>query len=183
MRFEERKWFWAREGAGSRDLSWKRATPRVFWIVLLMWIFLGGTDRQLNFLLYYYFFFLVTTGSKLWIQKSWDFRFENTEGIISCKTHCGLLLFANTLGHPDTEHSRRPPPQLNIKRHSVAISLILCPLHLRAPGQVIQGELEPLWIFLNHQVWNYSWLTPHLARGLCGWRSQQRGSGGAGAWS
>lgn len=146
MRFEERKWFWAR----------RERLPEICLGKELLFIFLDSPTHmniswrywQTGEPIFYYFFFQITTGSNLSLElepkriKTFSLK---TYSVFICVTlHRCLLLLANTLGHPDegSTGSRVACP-------TEVISQILCPVHLRGPGNMIPGELS---IFLNCQM-------------------------------
>lgn len=73
-----------------------------FWIVLLVRIFLGRSDRWVN-----QFFIIIIFLNPNWFQPSLELepkRFETSglkivSGFICAKLHCCLVLLANTWGH------------------------------------------------------------------------------------
>ena len=115
-----------------------------FWIVLLMWIFLGGTDRWVNQFLLLLFFksqLAPTFPLELESKRIKTFSLKTFSVFICAQLCCCLLLFANTQGHPD-EGSMGRGWLVQLRS-----SLEYC-VHRASPGpgNVIPGELS---IFLN----------------------------------
>lgn len=127
MRFEERKWFGAREGEFQGAVL-EESYSSFFWIVLFMGIFLGGTDRRVNQFFILCSFFSITTGSNFSLELE-PKRIETSGlktfgGFICVKLQGCLLLCENTQGHPEEESTGR------VACSTEVISLAPCPLRL-----------------------------------------------------